>query len=130
MTVPCRRAHSNLRVRTCHRRRARAIGGMAAFIPSRKDPAANEIAFAKVREDKIREANDGFDGTWVAHPDLVPVAMEVFDRFLGSRPNQVDRLREEVQASAKKLLEVRVPGGTGTELGMSSHLGSGIPSPA
>ena len=126
MTVPFMRAYTNLLVRTCHRRRAHAIGGMAAFIPSRKDPAANEIAFAKVREDKIREANDGFDGTWVAHPDLVPVAMEVFDRFLGSRPNQVDRQREEVQASAKKLLDVRVPGGTVTELGISSNIGVAI----
>src|SRR5437660_11160038 len=97
---------------------------MAAFIPSRKDHAANEIAFAKVREDKIREANDGFDGTWVAHPDLVPVAMEVFDRFLGSRPNQVDRQREDVQAAAKKRRDVRAPGGTVTVPGISPNAGA------
>src|SRR5881296_2567881 len=126
MVVPFMRAYARLLVRTCHRRGAHAIGGMAAFIPSRKDPKVNEMAIAKVREDKVREANDGFDGTWVAHPDLVPVAMEVFGRFLGSRPNQVDRQREEVQASAKKLLDVRVPGGTVTELGISSNIGVAI----
>ena len=126
MTVPFMRAYTNLLVDTCHRRRAHAIGGMAAFIPSRKDPTANEIAFAKVREDKIREANDGFDGTWVAHPDLVAVAMGVFDQFLGSRANQVDRQRKDVQVSAKKLLDVRVPGGTVTELGVSSNIGVAI----
>jgi malate synthase len=126
MTVPFMRAYTNLLVRTCHRRGAHAIGGMAAFIPSRKDPEANEIALAKVREDKIREANDGFDGTWVAHPDLVPVAMEVFTTLLNSRPNQVDRLREDVRVTAKDLLDVRVPGGTITETGVASNINVGI----
>src|SRR2546430_16040938 len=126
MTVPFMRAYTNLLVRTCHRRGAHAIGGMAAFIPSRKDPQANEIALAKVREDKIREANDGFDGTWVAHPDLVTVATEVFDKFLKSRPNQIDRLREEVRTSARELLDVRVPGGAVTETGVASNVGIAI----
>jgi len=123
MTVPFMRAYTNLLVKTCHRRGAHAIGGMAAFIPSRRDPDANEIALANVREDKIREANDGFDGTWVAHPDLVTVATEVFDKFLKSRPNQIDRLREEVRTSARELLDVRVPGGAVTETGVASNVG-------
>ncbi len=97
MTVPFMRAYTELLVRSCHRRGAHAIGGMAAFIPSRRDPEVNEVALAKVREDKLRESGDGFDGTWVAHPDLVPVATEVFDGVLGARPNQVDRLREDVR---------------------------------
>src|SRR6202007_2337762 len=92
MTVPFMRAYTELLVRTCHRRGAHAMGGMAPFIPSRKDPAINESALAKVRDDKLRESRDGFDGTWVAHPDLVPVAMEVFEKALGSKPNQKDRL--------------------------------------
>ena len=100
MTVPFMRAYTDLLVRTCHRRGAHAIGGMAAFIPSRRDPEANERALAKVREDKLRESGDGFDGTWVAHPDLVPVAREIFDGVLGERPNQKDRLREEVTVTA------------------------------
>ena len=93
MTVPFMRAYSELLVATCHRRGAHAIGGMAAFIPSRRDAAVNELALARVRDDKVRESNDGFDGTWVAHPDLVPVATEVFDAVLGERPNQVERQR-------------------------------------
>src|SRR5439155_16160268 len=96
MTVPFMRAYTELLVATCHRRGAHAMGGMAAFIPSRKDPEVNELALAKVREDKERETDDGFDGTWVAHPDLVPVATEVFDSVLGERPNQVERLRDDV----------------------------------
>nr|MBA2264473.1 malate synthase A [Chloroflexota bacterium] len=96
MTVPFMRAYTELLVQTCHRRGAHAMGGMAAFIPSRRDAEANEKALARVREDKVRESSDGFDGTWVAHPDLVPVAREVFDSVLGSRPNQKDRLRPEV----------------------------------
>ena len=96
MTVPFMRAYTELLVRTCHRRGAHAIGGMAAFIPNRRDPAVTEVALAKVRDDKERESGDGFDGTWVAHPDLVPVAMEVFDRVLGDRPNQKERMREDV----------------------------------
>src|SRR5690606_20144579 len=85
------------------------IGGMAAFIPSRRDPEVNEVALAKVREDKLRESHDGFDGTWVAHPDLVPVAREVFDEVLGARPNQLDRDRSDVRVSAEDLLDVRIP---------------------
>ncbi|HEY8394629.1 MAG TPA: malate synthase A [Thermaerobacter sp.] len=126
MTVPFMRAYTELLVKTCHRRGAHAIGGMAAFIPSRKDPKVNEVALAKVREDKIREANDGFDGTWVAHPDLVPVAMEVFDGVLGERPNQVERLRDDVQVTARDLLDVRVPGGEITEAGLRNNVSVGI----
>ena len=96
MTAPFMRAYTELLVKTCHRRGAFAMGGMAAFIPSRKDAEINRDAFAKVTADKTREAGDGFDGSWVAHPDLVPVCREVFDAVLGERPNQVDRLRDEV----------------------------------
>src|ERR671939_882185 len=96
MTVPFMRAYTELLVRTCHRRGAHAMGGMAAFIPSRKNPEANERAVRKLREDKAREASDGFDGTWVAHPDSVPPATDEFDRVLGERPNQLDRQREDV----------------------------------
>src|SRR6185295_8453369 len=98
-------------VRTCHRRGAHAIGGMAAFIPNRRDPAVTETALARVRDDKERESGDGFDGTWVAHPDLVPVAAEIFNRVLGDRPNQKDRLRKEVAVGAEDLLDLTVPGG-------------------
>mgnify|MGYP001182239402 FL=1 len=122
MTVPFMRAYTELLVRTCHRRGAHAIGGMAAFIPSRRDPQVNEVALAKVREDKEREANDGFDGTWVAHPDLVPVAMEVFDRVLGEKPHQKNRLREDVRVTARDLLDVRVPGGRITEAGLRNNV--------
>src|SRR4051794_17051970 len=86
MTVPFMHAYTELLVKTCHAREAHAIGGMAAFIPSRRDPAVNEIALTKVHEDKEREARNGFDGTWVAHPDLVPVALDEFDQVLGDRP--------------------------------------------
>ena len=113
MTVPFMRAYTELLVKTCHRRGAHAMGGMAAFVPSRRDPQVNEVALAKVREDKLREAGDGFDGTWVAHPDLVPVALAEFDAVLGARPNQVERLREEVDVAAGDLLDVRVPGRRG-----------------
>ncbi len=118
MTVPFMRAYTELLVKTCHTRGAHAIGGMAAFIPNRKDPQITEVALAKVREDKEREAADGFDGTWVAHPDLVPVAMEVFDRVMGDKPHQKDRKREEVQVTAQQLLDTRVPGGKITEGGI------------
>ena len=90
MTVPFMRAYTKLLVETCHRRGAHAIGGMAAFIPNRRDPEVTERALAKVREDKERESSDGFDGTWVAHPDLVPLATEIFDSVLGDAPNQKD----------------------------------------
>jgi len=118
MTVPFMRAYTELLVRTCHKRGAHAIGGMAAFIPSRKDLLVNETALAKVREDKLRESGDGFDGTWVAHPDLVPTAMEVFDKALGERPHQKERLREEVQVAAKDLAAIHVPNGKITEAGL------------
>ncbi|OEV04278.1 malate synthase A [Streptomyces oceani] len=106
MTAPFMRAYTELLVRTCHRRGAHAIGGMAAFIPNRRDPEANELALAKVRADKDREAEDGFDGSWVAHPDLVPVARQSFDAVLGERPHQKERLREDVRVTASDLIAV------------------------
>jgi malate synthase len=118
MTVPFMRAYTQLLVRTCHRRGAHAIGGMAAFIPSRRDPTVNEVAMAKVGDDKRRESGDGFDGTWVAHPDLVPLATQIFDSVLGQRPHQKERLREDVSVTANELLDLRVEGGTITEAGV------------
>jgi malate synthase len=126
MTVPFMRGYTELLVQTCHRRGAHAIGGMAAFIPSRRDPEVNEQALAKVRDDKVRESTDGFDGTWVAHPDLVPVAREVFDAVLGERPNQKERLRQEVRVSPRDLLDVSVPGGTVTEAGVGANISIGL----
>jgi len=126
MTVPFMRAYTQLLVRSCHRRGAHAIGGMAAFIPSRRDPEVNEIALAKVRDDKERESGDGFDGTWVAHPDLVPIATEVFDRVLGERENQVDRLREDVYVTATELTDFRVPGGDVTDAGLHVNVSVGV----
>ena len=126
MTVPFMRAYSELLVATCHRRRAHAMGGMAAFIPSRKDPEVNEVALAKVREDKDREAGDGFDGTWVAHPDLVPVATEIFDSVLGGKPNQVVRLRDDVQVSAAELLSIPETPGEVTDDGLATNVRVGI----
>ena len=122
MAVPFMRTYAQLLVRTCHRRGAHAIGGMAAFVPSRRDPEVNASALAKVREDKLREAGDGFDGTWVAHPDLVPVATEVFDRTLGERRNQKGKLREDVQPNAAALLDLAVPGGRVTEAGVRNNV--------
>ena len=122
MTTPFMRAYTELLVRTCHRRGAHAIGGMAAFIPSRRDPAVNATAMAKVRDDKERESRDGFDGTWVAHPDLVPLATQIFDGVLGDRPNQKDRRREEVRVAAGDLLDFRVPGGQVTEAGVRLNI--------
>jgi malate synthase len=126
MTVPFMRAYTELLVKTCHRRGAHAMGGMAAFIPSRRDPKVNEVALPKVRDDKLRESGDGFDGTWVAHPDLVSIAMEVFQAALGERANQVERRRDEVEVSAAQLLDVRVPGGTVTEAGLRANISVGI----
>jgi malate synthase len=126
MTVPFMRAYTELLVKTCHRREAHAIGGMAAFIPSRKDPGINETALARVREDKVRESGDGFDGTWVAHPDLVDVAREPFDDVLGDRPHQVERKREDVSVSAAELLDIRVPDGTITEKGLRGNVNVGV----
>jgi malate synthase len=122
MTVPFMRAYTELLVKTCHAHAAHAIGGMAAFIPSRKDVQVNEMALTKVREDKEREAGDGFDGTWVAHPDLVPVATAAFDHVLGDKPHQKDRLRSEVQVSAQELAAIHVPGGQITEAGLRINI--------
>jgi malate synthase len=126
MTTPFMRAYTELLVKTCHRRGAHAMGGMAAFIPSRRDAEVNERALAKVREDKVREAGDGFDGTWVAHPDLVPVATEVFDGVLGERPNQVERQRDDVSVSAADLIDLRIDGGAVTEEGLRQNVSVGI----
>jgi malate synthase len=126
MTVPFMRAYTELLVRTCHRRGAHAIGGMAAFIPSRRDAEVNAVALEKVSEDKTREANDGFDGTWVAHPDLVPTAQAEFDRVLGDRPNQVDRLREDVSVTAAELLDVAATPGDVSEAGIDVNVSVGI----
>ncbi|HEY3211227.1 MAG TPA: malate synthase A [Actinomycetota bacterium] len=126
MTAPFMRAYTELLVRTCHRRAAHAIGGMAAFIPSRKDPEVNERALVKVRDDKVRESGDGFDGTWVAHPDLVATAQEPFDQVLQGRANQRDRLREDVRVTAEDLLRFEVPGGEITEKGLRTNVRVGI----
>lgn len=123
MTVPFMRAYTLLTIKTCHKRNAFAIGGMAAQIPVKNDPAANEEAFAKVRADKEREANDGHDGTWVAHPGLVPVAMEVFNRVM-PQPNQVDKKREDFTTTAAELLAV--PEGTITEAGLRNNISVGV----
>jgi malate synthase len=126
MTVPFMRAYTELLVKTCHRRGAHAMGGMAAVIPSRTDEEANRAAFEAVRSDKEREAGDGFDGTWVAHPDSVPVAMEAFDAVLGERPNQVDRQRDDVSVDADDLLSAAMTPGEVTEQGLRSNVNVGI----
>jgi len=126
MTAPFMRAYTELLVATCHRRGAFAMGGMAAFIPSRRDPEVNERALAKVREDKEREAGDGFDGSWVAHPDLVPICREVFDRTLGERPNQLDREHPVVEATAARLLDVAATPGEVTPEGVRSNVSVGL----
>ena len=124
MTVPFMRAYTERLVLTCHRRGAHAMGGMAAFIPSRRDAAVNDAAMRRVREDKERESADGFDGTWVAHPDLVPLATEVFDGILGSAAHQRERrvaeapLGSEVPGDPAALLDLRVDGGRVTEAGV------------
>jgi malate synthase len=121
MTVPFMRAYAELLVATCHKHGAHAIGGMAAFIPSRKDPDVNAVALAKVREDKQREASQGFDGTWVAHPDLVPVALECF-----TRPNQLDVLRDDVHVTEADLLSIAATPGEITEQGLRTNVSVGI----
>ncbi|CAM3714818.1 malate synthase [Micrococcus flavus] len=127
MTQPMMRAYTELLVRTCHRRCASAIGGMAAQIPNRRDPEANEAALAKVRADKTREAEDGFDGSWVAHPDLVPVAMEVFDGVLQDAPNQIrTRRRDDVVPDAAALVDVKATTGAITEQGLRMNIEVGI----
>src|SRR4051794_28753363 len=122
MTAPMMRAYTEQLVAVCHRRGAHAIGGMAAFIPSRRDPEVNERALAEVREDKTREAADGFDGSWVAHPDLVGVCREVFDGVLGGRPNQLDRQRPEVSVTAEQLLDVAGVPGERTMAGLRANV--------
>jgi len=126
MTVPFMRAYTELLVKTCHRRGAFALGGMAAFIPNRRDPKVTETALAKVRDDKQREATDGFDGTWVAHPDLVETAMKEFDRVLGDKKNQLARQRPEVRSTEAQLLDVTIPGATITEAGLRTNVSVGI----
>ena len=121
MTTPFMRAYTELLVATCHQRGAHAIGGMSAFIPNRRDPEATEAALAQVAADKRREAADGFDGSWVAHPDLVPVALAEFDAVLGERPNQVDRLREDVQVAAADLVNLRIDGDV-TDAGVHANV--------
>ena len=126
MTAPFMRAYTELLVKTCHARGAHAMGGMAAFIPSRRDPEVNAQALAKVRDDKTRESGDGFDGSWVAHPDLVPLCQEVFDGVLGERPNQLGKLRDDVAVSATDLLAVaKTPGGI-TEAGLRNNVSVGL----
>ncbi len=125
MTVPFMRAYTELLVRSCHARGAHALGGMAAFVPSRRDPEANENALARVREDKQRESGDGFDGTWVAHPDLVPVATEAFDSVLGTRANQLERTRGDVVPDAAALVDFEIPGGEITNAGLHSNVSVG-----
>ena len=127
MTAPLMRAYTELLVKTCHTRGTLAIGGMAAFIPSRRDQEVNRIALEKVRQDKEREANDGFDGSWVAHPDLVQVCTEVFsNEFEDGRVNQMHRMREDVQVSSEMLLNFQIPGGKITEAGLRNNISVGI----
>lgn len=126
MAVPFMRSYCELLVKTCHRRDAFAIGGMAAFIPSRRDAEVNAFALAKVREDKEREASQGFDGTWVAHPDLVPTAYEAFDAVLGDRPNQIDRQRDDVTTTAADLLDIAATPGEATEDGLRNNVSVGV----
>lgn len=129
MTVPFMRAYTELLVQTCHKRGAHAIGGMSAFIPDRRDPEVTERAFAQVSTDKRREAGDGFDGTWVAHPDLIPVARAEFDAVLGDRPHQIERQREDVQVGQHELLDIgsaRRAGATITDAGLRSNISVGV----
>src|SRR6266404_9768981 len=122
MTAPMMRAYTELLVKTCHGRGAHAMGGMAAFIPSRRDPEVNQVALAKVRDDKERESNNGFDGSWVAHPDLVPVCREIFDGVLGQNPNQLGKTREDVSVTAQDLLAVSKTPGVITEAGLRNDI--------
>ncbi len=126
MTVPFMRAYTDLLVATCHKRGAFAMGGMSAFIPNRKDPEVTERALAAVRADKQREADDGCDGTWVAHPDLVPVAMEIFNAALGDQPNQLDRLPDASHVDASRLLDFSIPDGRVSEAGVRLNLEAAV----
>jgi malate synthase len=126
MTAPFMRAYTELLVKTCHARGAHAMGGMAAFIPNRRDPEVTEVALAKVQEDKTRESHDGFDGSWVAHPDLVALCREVFDSVLGDKPNQLGKLRDDVHVTADEMLAIdKTPGGI-TEAGLRNDVNVGI----
>ena len=122
MAVPFMRAYADLLVKTCHRRGAHAMGGMSAFVPSRKDEEVNRVAMAKVREDKVREANAGFDGTWVAHPDLVPIAMAEFDHVLKNRPNKTDKQRDDVHVHGSELLDLAIAGAGISEAGVANNI--------
>ena len=122
MTTPFMRAYTELLVRTCHKRGAHAMGGMAAFIPSRRDPEINEVALTGVRADKERESTDGFDGTWVAHPDLVSVARDIFEQNLDGARNQRERLREDVDVSAGELVSLDQSGGSVSEAGLRANI--------
>jgi len=121
MTVPFMRAYTELLVQTCHKRGAHAIGGMSAFIPNRRNPAVTQRALEQVAADKRREAGDGFDGTWVAHPDLIETARAEFDAVLGDHPNQVGRQRPEVHVEASDLLDLRIDGEV-TDEGVRSNV--------
>ncbi len=122
MTLPFMRAYTELLVQTCHKRGAHAIGGMSAFIPNRRDPEVTERALERVAADKLREASDGFDGSWVAHPDLIPVARAEFDAVLDDRPNQLDRQRGDVHVTARDLLDIRSAGGEVTLAGVRANI--------
>ena len=122
MTLPFMRAYPELLVQTCHKRGAHAIGGMSAFIPNRRDPEVTERALERVAADKLREASDGFDGSWVAHPDLIPVARAEFDAVLDDRPNQLDRQRGDVHVTARDLLDIRSAGGEVTLAGVRANI--------
>ncbi len=122
MTAPFMRAYTELLVRTCHKRGAYAMGGMAAFIPNRKNQSVTETALAKVKEDKLRESKDGFDGTWVAHPDLVPIAHEIFEKALKGKSHQKDNMRTEVDVQAYDLMNFEIPGGELTESGLRQNV--------
>jgi malate synthase len=126
MTVPFMRVYTELLAATCHRRGAHAMGGMAALIPSRRDEEANTKALEGVRADKEREVGQGYDGTWVAHPDLVPVAREVFERGLGGASNQLDRQRDDVEVTASQLLDLAATPGTITEGGLRTNVNVGF----
>jgi malate synthase len=126
MTAPFMRAYTELLVKTCHARGAHAMGGMAAFIPNRRDPEVTEVALAKVRDDKTRESRDGFDGSWVAHPDLVPICQEVFDGVLGTEPNQLGKLRPDVHVTAAEMLAISKTPGQITEAGLRNDVSVGL----
>ncbi len=126
MKVPFMRAYAQLLVKTCHKRGAHAMGGMSAFIPSRRDEEVNKTAFKQVKEDKNLEASSGYDGTWVAHPDLVPVAMEEFNQYIGNGKNQKQNMKEDLTVTANDLLAFKLPEGTITESGLRLNINVGI----